>query len=51
MKEYKVSIIIASFNNVSLLKDCLNSLENCTHGISYEVIIIDNTKECGSKYT
>ena len=42
MKEYKVSIIIASFNNVSFLKDCLNSLEDCTHGISYEVIIIDN---------
>jgi len=48
MKEYKVSIIIASFNNVSLLKDCLNSLENCTHGISYEVIIIDNNSDEGT---
>jgi len=48
MKEYKVSIIIASFNNFSLLKDCLNSLENCTQGISYEVIIVDNNSDEGT---
>jgi len=48
IKNYKVSIIIASFNNVSLLKDCLNSLEDCTHGISYEVIIIDNNSDEGT---
>jgi len=48
MKEYKVSIIIASFNNFMLLKSCLNSLENCTQGISYEVIIVDNNSDEGT---
>jgi len=48
MNKYKVSIIIASFNNFMLLKSCLNSLENCTQGISYEVIIIDNNSDEGT---
>jgi glycosyltransferase involved in cell wall biosynthesis len=48
MKEYKVSIIIASFNNFMLLKSCLNSLENCTQGINYEVIIVDNNSDEGT---
>ncbi len=48
MKEYKVSIIIASYNNFMLLRNCLNSLENCTHGINYEVIIIDNNSDEGT---
>jgi len=48
MKEYKISIIIASFNNFILLKSCLNSLENCTQGINYEVIIVDNNSDEGT---
>ena len=45
IKSYKVSIIIASFNNFMLLKSCLNSLEDCTQGINYEVIIVDNNSD------
>ena len=51
MKEYKVSIIIVSFGNLSLLENCLLSLEKYTVGIDHEVIIIDNNSdECTVKF-
>lgn len=46
-----VSVIIVSYNNFHLLKNCLESLYNYTACISFEVIIIDNNSTEGDVET
>jgi len=43
--EPKVSIIIPTKNNKSLLKRCIDSLENNTNYKNFEIIIIDNNSD------
>lgn len=45
--EIDVSIIIINFNSTELLKNCLDSIEKFTSGISYEIIVIDNNSMTG----
>lgn len=40
-----VSIIIVNYKTSHLIVDCIKSIRELTHGISYEVIIIDNNSE------
>ena len=40
-----VSIIIPTKNNTSLLKRCIESLENNTNYKNFEIIIIDNNSD------
>lgn len=37
-----ISIIIVSYNNFDILKQCLNSIYKFTSKISFEIIIVDN---------
>lgn len=37
-----VSIIIVNYNTTQLLLQCLDSIEAQTHGVTYEVIVVDN---------
>ena len=45
--EIDVSIIIVNFNSTELLKNCLESIEKFTSGISYEIIVVDNNSMTG----
>ena len=42
-----VSIIVVNYNSTELLKNCLYSIEKFTNGISYEIIVIDNSSLTG----
>ena len=44
-----VSIIIVSYNTRQLTQDCINSIFHYTHGVSFEVIVVDNDSVDGSK--
>lgn len=44
-----VSIIIVSYNTKGLLADCLNSIVEKTHGVEYEVIVVDNDSKDGTQ--
>lgn len=37
-----VSIIIVNYNTTSLLQQCVDSIVKHTHGVSYEIIVVDN---------
>ena len=37
-----VSIIIVNYNTTDLLLQCVNSIAASTHGVSYEIIVVDN---------
>jgi GT2 family glycosyltransferase len=37
-----VSIVIVSFNTRNVLRECLQTLERVTAGVSYETIVVDN---------
>ena len=37
-----VSIIIVSYNTCALLRGCLTSLQTQTHGVGYEILVVDN---------
>lgn len=41
-KKPKVSLIILTYNNLDLTKDCLKSIEDNTYYEDYELIIVDN---------
>ncbi len=43
-----VSICIVSLNAKDYLNDCLDSIENNTHRVSYEIIIVDNGSTDGT---
>ncbi len=37
-----VSIIIVNFNTLKITTECINSINNFTKGINYEIIVVDN---------
>jgi len=43
-----VSIIIVNLNSRQLLQECLSSVYQHTHGIAFEVIVVDNASSDGS---
>jgi len=43
-----VSVVILSFNGIGYLRECLASLFECTSGIEFEVIVVDNASTDGS---
>jgi len=43
-----VSIVIVSFNTRELLKNCIQSVLDTTHNLSYEIIVVDNASSDGS---
>src|SRR5580704_5758582 len=43
-----ISVVIVSFNTRELLRECLNSLNERTSGISKEVFVVDNVSRDGS---
>lgn len=38
----QVSIIIVNYNTKELLHDCIQSIQNITQGVTYEIIVVDN---------
>ena len=49
MKKLKLSIIITTRNRVSLLRNCICSIEKNNLGFLYEVIIIDDASSDGTQ--
>ena len=45
---YDCSIIIPLFNRVDLTKQCLEQLSKVTHGLKYEVVLVDNHSTDGT---
>lgn len=43
-----VSIIIVNYNTKELTKNCINSILEKTHGVEYEIILVDNASSDGS---
>lgn len=48
MNSVDLSIIIASYNTLKLTKGCLQSIYDNTHGITFEVIVMDDCSKDGS---
>ncbi|MCG6535203.1 MAG: glycosyltransferase family 2 protein [Syntrophales bacterium LBB04] len=44
-----ISIIIVNWNTKELLRNCLLSIEKTVQGIAYEIIVVDNASEDGSR--
>ena len=44
-----VSIIIINYNTCKMTCECIDSIVEKTHGISYEIILVDNASTDGSK--
>lgn len=44
-----VSVIIVNYNTRSITKQCIDSIVEKTHGINYEIILVDNASSDGSK--
>lgn len=44
-----VSIIIVNYNTKEVTQNCINSIIEKTHGIEYEIILVDNASSDGSK--
>lgn len=44
----KLSIIILSYNTKDLLENCLESIRKYTHGLEFEIIMVDNGSKDGS---
>lgn len=40
-----VSIVIVNYKTVSLILNCLNSIQQLTQEVSYEIIVVDNNSE------
>lgn len=45
----KTAIVILSYNNLQLTKDCIESLKKHNAYNSYEIIVVDNASEDGSR--
>lgn len=46
-----VSIIIVNYKTSGLIRNCVRSIMDKTHGLTYEVIIVDNNSESNFKET
>lgn len=46
---FDVSVIIVNFNTRELTSSCLDSVFEKTHGVSFEVIVVDNASTDGSR--
>lgn len=44
-----VSIIIVNYNTRDITNNCINSIVEKTHGVQYEIILVDNASTDGSK--
>lgn len=44
-----LSIIIVNYNTLELTQQCINSVRDNTHGIEYEIIVVDNASTDGSR--
>lgn len=44
-----VSIILVTYNTLSMTVECINSIIKFTEGLSYEIILVDNASHDGSK--
>lgn len=44
-----VSVIIVNYNTKTLTSDCIDSIIEKTQGVDYEIILVDNMSEDGSK--
>lgn len=44
-----VSVIIVNYNTKDLLEQCLNSIYDKTHGVDFEIIVVDNDSHDGSE--
>lgn len=45
----EVSIIIVNYNTCALLRDCLHSIYAHTHGIKFEILVVDNDSQDNSR--
>lgn len=43
-----LSILLVNYNGLKFLKDCIESIQSKTEGLSYEIIILDNDSKDGS---
>jgi GT2 family glycosyltransferase len=43
-----VSILLVNYNGIDVVLDCLRSLQQHLHTVSYEVIVVDNNSQDGS---
>ncbi len=48
-KQYAATIIIPVFNKLELTQQCLTHLAEVTHGVEYEVIVVDNGSSDGTR--
>jgi len=48
MDTIDVSVVIVNWNTEELLDNCISSIKEKTHGIRYEIIIVDNASQDGS---
>jgi len=44
-----VSIIIVNYNTLQITQNCIDSVVEKTHGVEYEIILVDNASTDGSK--
>ncbi len=44
-----ISIIIVNYNSAELAVNCISSIKQFTHGVSYEVVVVDNNSEDNSE--
>ena len=43
-----VSIVIVSYNTLSILRDCITSIKDKTRDVDYEIIVVDNASSDGT---
>lgn len=44
-----VSVIIVNYNTKKITEECIKSIQEKTHGIQYEIIVVDNYSDDGSR--
>jgi GT2 family glycosyltransferase len=49
MKTIDLSVVIINWNTKELLLNCIRSIQETTHKISYEIIVVDNGSQDGSQ--
>ncbi len=48
-KGLDVSIVIVTYHTLNMTRECIESIRKYTHGIDYEIILVDNASTDGSK--